>query len=293
VIRARALALAAAAIGLLSLVALASQRPLLRARTHPEASPSSNWGPALLMLLALAGLVVLIYGLRPAGRDRRPRSQAGVWRLIGVLTIVVVVSLLLHDYHHGRALTPSGPAPSSGLLPAATPAPVPSTRTRQPAGTTWWEIAGLAAAAGLALVAARFTRHQQAAREGDVQPGHLVALLDDSLEDLRRDPDARRAVIATYARMERGLGTHGLVRDPAATPMEYLSDILAAHRVSEPAASRLTDLFEQAKFSDHLIDDDIRREAVAALEAVRGELRADELRAEQVRADEVGRDGAP
>jgi hypothetical protein len=111
----------------------------------------------------------------------------------------------------------------------------------------------------------------------DGPAGHLLGLLDDSLEDLRRDPDPRRAVIATYARMERGLAASGVNREPADTPLEYLSYILAAHRVSERAACRLTELFEQAKFSDHVIDEDIRREAIAALEAVKAELGADHL----------------
>jgi len=131
-------------------------------------------------------------------------------------------------------------------------------------------------------VGAQFTRRQRAVPEEDAQAGHLVALLDDSLEDLRRDPDPRRAVIATYARMERGLAARGVNRDPADTPLEYLSHILAAHRVSELAASRLTELFEQAKFSDHVIDEEIRREAIAALEAVKAELGADHLAREGV-----------
>ena len=282
-IRARAGALAAGAVGLLALVALASQRPLLRARTHAEATPRSNWGPALLMLLALAGLAVLIYGMWPSGGGPRPRADTAAWRLIGILTIVVVVSLLLHQHHNGRPVAPVGPALSNGLAPTAVaPARTPSSRGTQSSRPTWWEIAGLAAAAGLALLAAQFTRRQRAVPEEDAQAGHLVALLDDSLEDLRRDPDPRRAVIATYARMERGLAARGVNRDPADTPLEYLSHILAAHRVSELAASRLTELFEQAKFSDHVIDEEIRREAIAALEAVKAELGADHLAREGV-----------
>jgi hypothetical protein len=278
VIRARAAALAAGVVGLLGLVALASQRPLLRARTHTEATARSNWGPALLMLAALAGLAVLIYGFRPSARDRRRGADAAAWRLIGILTIVIVVSLLLHQHHDGRAVGPVGPAPSSGLAPPARPpARTPSSRGAQPSGPTWWEIAGLAAAAGLALLATQFTGRQRAVPDGDAQTGHLLALLDDSLEDLRRDPDPRRAVIATYARMERGLAARGVSRDPADTPLEYLSRILAAHRVSEPAASRLTELFEQAKFSNHVIDEEIRWEAIAALEAVKAELGADHV----------------
>jgi hypothetical protein len=230
------------------------------------------------MLVALAGLAVLVYGMRPSARPRRSRAQAAAGRLIGILTIVIVVSLLLHQHHNARAIAPVVPAPSSGLgSPASTGPPRAPSRHTQSSGPTWWEIAGLASAAGLALLATQFTRRPQAVLDEDAQAGHLVALLDDSLEDLRRDPDARRAVIATYARMERGLAAGGLKRDPAATPLEYLSDVLAAHRVSEPAASRLTELFEQAKFSDHVIDDEIRREAIAALEAVRRELGSDQL----------------
>jgi hypothetical protein len=180
--------------------------------------------------------------------------------------------------------------------PAGAGSTARSSRSSQSGATRWWEIAGLAAAVGLALAAALFTRRLEAADE-DVQPGPLVALLDDSLEDLLRDPDPRRAVIASYARMERGLGARGLVRHPADTPMEYLDEILAAHRVSEGPASRLTDLFERAKFSDHRIDEDIRQEAIAALEAVRAKLRADQLAADQLAANQLARepagDGAP
>jgi hypothetical protein len=228
------------------------------------------------MLVALAGLAVLIYGIRPSVRGRRPRAEAAAWRLIGILTIVVVVSLLLHQHHNGRAVAPVGPAPSSGLAPpAGAPARPPSSRGTRSSGPTWWEIGGLAAAAGLALLATQFTRRQRAVPDEDARAGHLVALLNDSLEDLRQDSDPRRAVIAAYARMERGLAARGLNRDPADTPLEYLSHILAAHQVSELAASRLTELFEQAKFSDHVVDEEIRREAIGALEAVKAELGAD------------------
>ena len=278
-IRARALALAAAAVGLLSLVALASQRPLLRARTHAERAASSNWVPAVLLLvLAVLGVAASVYGMRRARRDGQSRSQAAGWRLIGVLTIVILVSLILHDRLHHRTGTPTASTPSSGSAqPVTKPAPAPRGRTPRSTGATWWEVAGLAAAAGLAVAAARFTRRPEVATIGDVHPGRLAGVLDDSLEDLRRDPDARRAVVATYARMEGGLAVSGLPRHPSDTPFEYLGRLLSAHQVSGPAASRLTDLFEQAKFSNHLIDNDIRQEAIAALEAVRDELRVKRL----------------
>jgi len=113
----------------------------------------------------------------------------------------------------------------------------------------------------------------------------LVDLLDETLDDLRAESDPRKAVIAAYARMERALGAYGLPRDPAEAPDEYLSRILADLDVSRRASSRLTALFAWAKFSGHDVAPEMKEEAIAALEAVRAELRAAEILAEQRRVE--------
>jgi len=102
----------------------------------------------------------------------------------------------------------------------------------------------------------------------------LAAALDDSLDDLRNEPDLRRAIIAAYARMERALGAAGLPRRPAEAPLEYLARTLRELETSGPAVGRLTDLFEWAKFSQHEPEPEMRDEAIDALVAVRDELRA-------------------
>jgi Domain of unknown function (DUF4129) len=132
-------------------------------------------------------------------------------------------------------------------------------------------VLALATAALIAIGAATRPRPRLAGSEED---DPLAALVDDSLEDLRAEPDPRRAVIAAYARMERGLGTSGLARAPAETALEYLRRVLANRRVSPEAAVRLTALFQRAKFSDHVIGADAKQAAIDALEAVRDELRA-------------------
>jgi Domain of unknown function (DUF4129) len=139
-------------------------------------------------------------------------------------------------------------------------------------GATWLEVLALATAAVVALGAA--TRPRRVASGHGGSGDLLVALVDDSLEDVRAEPDPRRAVIAAYARMERGLGATGLARDPAETPLEYLGRVLAGRRVSPAAVTRLTGLFQHAKFSDHVVGPTAKREAIASLEAVRDELRA-------------------
>jgi hypothetical protein len=102
----------------------------------------------------------------------------------------------------------------------------------------------------------------------------FYSLVKDSLDDLRAEPDPRRAVIAAYARMERGLGMLGTERIPSETPFEYLARVLERLSVSEEAAQRLTDLFERAKFSPAPVDEAMKAEAVAALEAIKEEARA-------------------
>ena len=112
-----------------------------------------------------------------------------------------------------------------------------------------------------------------------------VALaVDESLDDLRAEPDPRRAVIAAYARLERVLAAHGLPRKPAEAPLEYLGRMLAELSVTDRAARALTDLFERAKFSQHAVGADMKDAAIEALQTVRDDLLAAKALAEQQRA---------
>lgn len=113
----------------------------------------------------------------------------------------------------------------------------------------------------------------------------LVDILDETVDDLRAEPDPRKAVIAAYARMERAFAAYGLPRNPAEAPDEYLGRILTDLEVSRRATSRLTALFAWAKFSGHDVAPEMKEEAIAALEAVRAELRAAEILAETRRLE--------
>ncbi len=105
-------------------------------------------------------------------------------------------------------------------------------------------------------------------------PETLAAALDESLDDLRNDPDLRRAIIAAYARMEIALAAAGIARHPAEAPLEYVERALLTLDASASAVRRLTDLFEWARFSHHEPEPSMRDEAIDALVAVRDELRA-------------------
>jgi hypothetical protein len=105
----------------------------------------------------------------------------------------------------------------------------------------------------------------------------LADILDDTLDDLRAEQDPRKAVIAAYSRMERSLATFGLPRRPFEAPGEYLTRVLEELRSGSPAARRLTELFERAKFSQHTIDAAMKDEAIDAVVTLRDELRAETL----------------
>jgi hypothetical protein len=106
-------------------------------------------------------------------------------------------------------------------------------------------------------------------------PSHeAVSLaLDESLDDLRSEPDLRRAIIAAYARMEHALAAGGIPRRPSEAPFEYVERALGELATNSESVRRLTDLFEWAKFSQHEPETEMRDDAIAALVAVRNELR--------------------
>jgi len=132
-------------------------------------------------------------------------------------------------------------------------------------------IGGVIAAAIVVAIILERRRRDDALTPEQLQD--LRAALDEAIEDLRRDPDPRRAVVAAYARMEHALTVYGLPRKPAEAPYEYLRRVGRELEAEEPVAA-LTELFEVAKFSEHSVDETMRGRAIDALIDVRREVRA-------------------
>lgn len=106
------------------------------------------------------------------------------------------------------------------------------------------------------------------------QADALAATISDAIDDLEAEPDPRRAVIAAYARMETAFGRYGLTRKVSETPIEYLRRILLGLGSRAEAVTRLTSLFERAKFSRHEIDAAMKRDAIDDLRSIRADLQA-------------------
>jgi hypothetical protein len=91
--------------------------------------------------------------------------------------------------------------------------------------------------------------------------------------DLTREP--REAIIACYAAMEREL-THvpGAAPLDCDTPSEVLARAVDRHALHAASATQLVELFEEARFSPHVMNEGHRDTAVEALRLVLAELRS-------------------
>jgi hypothetical protein len=93
------------------------------------------------------------------------------------------------------------------------------------------------------------------------------------IEDLSREP--REAIIACYAAMERELeNSPEIIPLESDTPSEVLARAVEHHALGEDTATELVDLFEEARFSPHVMTEQHRETAVRVLRLVLAELRS-------------------
>ena len=121
---------------------------------------------------------------------------------------------------------------------------------------------------GTAVVMA--LRRRRSREELAAENAPVLEALDESLEDLRRERDVRRAIVACYARMERALAGSGQGRRAHETPLEFLRRVL--ERVAQEPGQVLTELFERARLSVEPMGEMEKRSAIAALEQLRVEV---------------------
>ena len=235
---------------------------------------------AFTVMSVLGGLAALVavwawlhaFRERPRGRgSQAPYASLVVVFLVIIVTAVVAYKGLRNDGSPGR---PGAGAdlPFPGQVVPEQPVPQPEPG-RDP--QIIWPLAiGLAALIAAAIAAAIIIerRRDRRGRRTPEQLKELGRALDEAIDDLRRDPDPRRAVIAAYARMEQALTLYGYPRRPSEAPYEYLHRVARDLEAEEPVAA-LTELFEVAKFSEHSVDETMRGRAIDALTAVRREVR--------------------
>jgi hypothetical protein len=100
----------------------------------------------------------------------------------------------------------------------------------------------------------------------------LNAAVAAGMRDLEQGSDPRQAVIACYRRCEAIVAARRRHRYPAETAREFVSDALAALQLPQGAIRSLLQVFERARFSDHVITDRDRDLAMTALADIRATL---------------------
>jgi hypothetical protein len=271
------------AIVLVALVAVGSLRgPLGSGRGRPSYPADLIDSLLLLLFLAMVATAVLAAVSLWPGRNlaRGRRRGGGSWNLI--LPMAAVLLLWLFRDLLGLGGDDRDQVPTT-TIPAGTTLEAPGGPTPE-SGVVPLIVAGVALAAMIAIVVAQLVADRRRRRPPKTPAERLVELLDDTLEDLEREPDPRRAVIGAWARMEAGLAAAGLPRHPSEAPFEYAARVLEGALARPDSVHRLTGLFERAKFSHHTIGQADRDQAIAALRAVRQELAEAVERAAQAEA---------
>ncbi|MEV6343510.1 DUF4129 domain-containing protein [Actinoplanes sp. NPDC051851] len=104
----------------------------------------------------------------------------------------------------------------------------------------------------------------------------LVAALDAGLEELSdTDRDPRRAVIACWVRLEEAAAAAGTPRHPGDSPTDLVGRLLAEHQVDAAVLAGLLEVYREARYATHTVDDQMRYQARTALERVRADLGAE------------------
>lgn len=302
------------ALIVLLLTAGAATRGYLPGAAADPRRPAVAGAAEPIILAALLAVSVGALALAAIYRVRHQRASAGSmgalsatagahrarppWRilLIGLAAVaawVLAVLLVAKLVGAHRLPVPAEFFGTRGEMPAGPGAPDTGAPPHVPAARPTGEVVGYlaAAAAGLVVLIAAAVIAARVRRGGPAQPetgfvagvvpaptaGETLARAAElgltRITDRSREP--REAIIACYAVMERHLAD---VPDVAPREFDTATEVLARavehHALPAGNASRLVELFTEARFSPHLMTERHRADAVAILSLVLDELRA-------------------
>jgi hypothetical protein len=269
---------------LLAVVAFASRTGFGHTSAARPTPSYVSWAMSVFLILFVLMVPVAVYAYSIQMREFRVQNrrsmQARAFRSLGIMFLVFgLTGLALYFRRHGSFLGlnqllggQNGKTGKDGRLHDVTQTYHPTFQWP----VLWVALVVLAAVVGWYLWLRAHREQAPLAEHERSVADDIAETIGDAIDDLESEPDARRAVIAAYARRERVLGRHGLRRRTSETPTEYLRRILLGLTTRVEAVRRLTTLFEQAKFSDHTIDGGMKQEAIDSLRAIRDDLRAAE-----------------
>ncbi|MFI5935573.1 DUF4129 domain-containing protein [Actinoplanes sp. NPDC051494] len=103
----------------------------------------------------------------------------------------------------------------------------------------------------------------------------LVAAVDAGLQELSDgDQDPRRVVIACWVRLEQAAAAAGTPRHAGDSPTDLVARLLAEQRLDNAVLTPFADVYRQARYATHTVDDQMRQQAGSALQRLRADLGA-------------------
>jgi hypothetical protein len=276
-----------------------------------QREPPPDNPAALVVVIAMVSAAVAIIGFAiiVRMRDKRPRRPAAgeiprtlgadgrrTWRFaliaLGLMIAWLLLVVLLTNIGGGG---PVDQQPAAGPPSVQEPDTTPPTRNATPRAEpddADTDVVGYLIPPMLVLMVLIVIGSTVAARRQRREPPHppvtesvagpVAPAGADSLaraaevglaeiEDLTREP--REAIIACYAAMERELTrVPGAVPQDFDTPSEVLARAVESHALKADSATELVELFEEARFSPHVMTESHRDAAVRVLQRVLTEL---------------------
>ena len=299
------------ALVVLLLVVTAALRGYLPAPHQAAASEPGSGRAALLFVVGTLGATTVVVAIAVIARLRDPRAAAPragdlsemlgtgrgrpSWRVVliglGVIVAWSLVVLLLSRLLAGHGVASSPSPADTGSPPPAHTAP-PSPQQHRPPGNGG-DVLGILLVitvpmlfllvAGTVVMSRRRWRAQPSITPSDepietptppTRSESLARAAERGLAEMA-DPnrEPREAIIACYAAMERELANvPGAVPQDFDTPTEVLARAVEHQALHADNAVQLVNLFAEARFSPHVMNEGHRDLAMSVLQLVLDEL---------------------
>lgn len=214
-------------------------------------------------------LGLVLYARRRRGKRAEAPGPASIWDAVASFVVLGVFLLMIYLWplFTGRATDRtndttggSGAGGATGGIP---------TVSGIPAGY----FLGAALLAALLVLTLLFRPTLRLGGRGlagasEVGRAQAAAAVAVALKDLEVGDDVRETILACFRRFCEILGTRGLTSQDPLTPRELEDLAVGRFRVPEAAASDLTSLFEEARYSEHPLGEPDRDRAVRSLQGI-------------------------
>ncbi len=270
----------------------------------PREQPSSGFG-SLFAVVAMLAVSMAIIVIAIITQYRRPRASPGAgelprertgerrpltWRMLLIAVAVIGGWLLLVALMSRLSMQVEIEQPPSDTSTPPSGVREPRPEQPEPPSSVFGVLAGSAMVlmmlvlTATVIVARLMRRSTPQVWPGDEYRPAAAAAGPDSLAraaevglaeigDLSREP--REAIIACYAAMERELeNSPEVVPRESDTPSEVLARAVEHHALRADSATELVDLFEEARFSPHVMTEEHREIAVRVLRLALADLRS-------------------